>query len=106
MRGRSPRRRSAEEVRRRRTNEIAPAADRRAPLEAADEDGGRAAVLFHQETRRRGQLIGDGEDRMLQVAARKIGAAAAIEQRTDAGDAERDGDLTVAPRQPERVADD
>src|SRR6185295_293646 len=97
---------SAEEVGGGGTNEVAATAARAAPVVASDQDRGDAAVLLHQQSRGGGELVGDAEDGVLEIAAGEIAAAAEIEERADARDTERHLDLTLAPRAAERVGHD
>src|SRR5438445_703670 len=74
-------------------------------LQAAHEHGGLARVLGAGEVGRRGRLVGDRDPGGLELAPARVGAAAPVLERPEAGDADRDVRLTVAPGAPERVRD-
>ena len=77
-----------------------PAGSRRAPGRAA----GRSSCPT--PARRPSDLVGDGHDRRVHHAAGRVGPAALVVERREAGHAERDVHDAPAPRPPERVAHD
>ena len=68
--------------------------------------GGDAVDLPHHELRRARDLVGDGDLRRVELVARRVVQAVEIEDRGDAGDAERDVGRPEPPRTPERVRHD
>src|SRR5215203_574573 len=75
-------------------------------LQAADHRARNGAVLAHHELGRGRELVGDCDLRRAQLAAARVARATQVEERGEAGDADRDVDGALAPRPAERVAHD
>ena len=67
---------------------------------------GMPADLAQHELGRAGELVRDGDLGRVQLVAEAVADTAEVEQRRQAGDAERDVGRALAERPPERVADD
>ena len=74
--------------------------------EAAHDHDREATRLATREVGRPGDLIRDGDERRLQLAAATVDRAAQVDQRGHARDADRDIGGAVAKRTAERVGDD
>ena len=74
--------------------------------QSADDRGRNAVGLAHDELRRAGDLVGDGDLRRVQLVAGGVPLAVEVDERRDAGDAERDVGRAASPGAPERVGDD
>ena len=76
-------------------------------VEPAQQHHRRALVgLAHQQRGRRRDLVGDADLGRAQLAAEQVGRAAQVEQRRQAGGAERHADRAVAPGAAEAVDDE
>src|SRR6266571_687699 len=78
----------------------------RGPPETADDRRGYPVELAHDGLGGRGELVGEGEYRGLQRAARGVALAEVAAERGEAGDADRDVREPLAPRAAEGVGDD
>ena len=67
---------------------------------------GMPARLAHHELRRAGDLVGDRDLRRVQLVADAVALPAQVEQRAQAGGADRDVGRALPPRAAEGVADD
>src|SRR5580765_6516964 len=74
--------------------------------EAADHRAWNAARLPHDELGGAGELVGDGDLRRAKLVPRRVTLTAEVEERREAGDADRDVRRSLSPRPAERVADD
>ena len=75
-------------------------------LEAPDHGSRHAVRLAHDELRRPGQLVRDGDLGGLELVAGGVAPAAQVEERGDPGDADRDVGGALPPGPAEGVADD
>ena len=99
-------RRFPEEVVLRPPDEVRPAPGARAARRnPSDQRGWHMRGLAHDQTARGGDLVGEGDDRGLELASRVVGGATKIDQRRDPGDPDRDVDHALAPCATEGVRD-